>query len=349
MIKEIDILLISKYLTGECNDLEIARVEEWISSSNENEVEFRKLKNAFELAAAGISKIHWKNTSAKENILLKIISRQAQPATEPEKKKNFQNINIWFQYAAALFLLTGIGTILYFTLLKSGIPDDSFSKLTAISSPKGSKSMLSLYDGTKIWLNAGSTIKFDNFFNEKNRNLILEGEAYFEVAKNQAIPFLVKAGDIVVQATGTVFNVKAYPDEKVIETTLVEGSVTVGINNGPKNAVNLMPNEQVFYYKSDKINKEGSRLIKSKGIDTEIYTSWINDKLQINGERLGALAIKLERKYDVTIHIEDEKLKNLQFTGILENETIEQILEIIRISSSVKYRIDGREIWLYKK
>ena len=85
-----------------------------------------------------------------------------------------------------------------------------------------------------------------------------------------------------------------------------------------------------------------------KGIDPSLYTLWINDRLQIKGETLEDLAVILERKYDVTIHFDDNTLRDLRFTGIIENETIEQILELIKISSNVDYRINGREIWFSK-
>ena len=96
------------------------------------------------------------------------------------------------------------------------------------------------------------------------------------------------------------------------------------------------------------LQTRSENFLVTKGIDPSLYTLWINDRLQIKGETLEDLAVMLERKYNVTIHFDNNSLRDLRFTGIIENETIEQILELIKISSNVDYRIDGREIWLSK-
>jgi len=197
-----------------------------------------------------------------------------------------------------------------------------------------------------VLLNAGSKIEYKIPDNKPAREVTIEGEAYFKVSKDPDHPFTVYAGMMVIKAYGTEFNVKAYPDENGVETTLVEGSVTVEIKNNPSNNTLLRPNEQAIYYKST--SQRSENFLVTKGIDPALYTLWINDRFQIKGEKLEYLAVMLERKYDVAIHFDDNTLRDLRFTGIIENETIEQILELIKISSNVDYRIDGREIWFSK-
>ena len=103
----------------------------------------------------------------------------------------------------------------------------------------------------------------------------------------------------------------------------------------------------ILIYHSGK-DKNNNRLILAKNINTQLYTSWINDKIQVRSISLKELTVKLQRKYNVTIHIEDKELDSLKFTGILENETIEQILQVLKLSASIQYEIDDREIWLKK-
>jgi len=143
--------------------------------------------------------------------------------------------------------------------------------------------------------------------------------------------------------------VKAYPEEKVVEATLVEGSISVEVINKPEQKTILKPNEQVFYYKPDISTNQNEKILITKGIQPDAFTSWRNDQLTITSETLESLTVKLGRKYDVTFHFEDPSLSKLRFTGVLKNETIEQILEVIKLSSPVNYRIHEREIWLMKK
>jgi ferric-dicitrate binding protein FerR (iron transport regulator) len=247
--------------------------------------------------------------------------------------------------AALWILLIGIGAVLSIIFIKPGRILNRNSDISVMV-PRGSKALTVLPDGTVVWLNAGSKIEYKVQENKPVREVTIKGEAYFNVSKDPDHPFTVNAGEMIIMAYGTEFNVKAYPDEKEVETTLVEGSVTVEIRNKPTNKTLLRPDEQAIYYKPT--SQRSENFLVTKGIDPSLYTLWINDRLQIKGETLEDLAVMLERKYDVTIHFDDNKLRDLRFTGIIENETIEQILELIKISSNVDYRIEGREIWFSK-
>jgi ferric-dicitrate binding protein FerR (iron transport regulator) len=349
--KDIDIVLLSKYLNKETSQNENIQVEQWKATSSENMIEFQKLQKSWELATAGIAMDEWEKESSKEKLLFRIIKSQSITATKEENWLVFSKDNLLngLKYAAVIIFAIGIPSLLIYNILYSSGSDNYTQKFTQISAPRGSKIVMSLTDGSKVWLNAGSVLKYNEGYNKQNRDIFLEGEAYFEVAKNKDNSFIVHAGDIDIQAWGTTFNVKAYNEEKVIETTLIEGSVSVSLQSKPDDKISLFPNEQVFYYKPDKAKNENSKILKTKGVEVASFTSWIDDKLQISSETLEILAVKLERKYNVKINFEDKSLRKMQFTGILENETIEQIFEIIKISSLVQYRIDGREIWLLKK
>ena len=344
---DIDLVILTKYLNGEADLTEIRVVDQWLCESPQNKEEFEKLQKAWEFATAGIGLREWDAIRSKEKFLWKVIQSQSATIKSNEKSTNINRklFPSLLKYAALAVILIGISTLLVYEF-SGGIQNKNFTEISVL---RGSKTRMILADGTKLWLNASSKIKYSQNFNKQERDIFLEGEAYFEVAKNTQKPFNVFAGGVVVQAVGTIFNVKAYPDEKIVETTLVEGSVIVGADNKSSEKIVLKPNEQVLYNKPDIKNREIEKILVTKGIKAELFTSWISDKLVISSEDLESLTVKLGRKYDVVFHFDDNSLKKLRFTGILKNETIEQILEVLKISSPVNYRIREREIWLTRK
>lgn len=186
---------------------------------------------------------------------------------------------------------------------------------------------------------------------------------------NPSQVFLVKTSELNIKAYGTAFNVKSYPEEGTIETTLIEGSIGVtrtSFEQKNNDEVILKPNQRVVYYRKNRnleevetvekndlqeaapVKREEQKLtyLISKGIETKEYTSWKDGTLFITSETLKELAVRLERKYDVQIHFESEALKNLKFTGSLENETVEQVIHAIGIAAKINYKIEDRDIWL---
>jgi len=251
-----------------------------------------------------------------------------------------------YQKYAAIFLL---GAILpSMVLIYQAIFDHNQMLSEVISVPYGAKSTVTLPDGTEIILNAGSKLKYNAEYGNKDRYITLKGEAYFKVAKNKKKPFIVNTKYLTVKAYGTEFNVKCYDNDYITETTLVEGSIGIKLKNGNKKEYLLKPKEQLIYSYSEKEDNNHNNLIRARNVNTQLYTSWIYDKIQVKSVTLKELTVKLERKYNVTIHIEDKDLEKMKFTGILENETIEQILQALELSASINYRIDDREIWLYR-
>jgi len=340
--------LIIKMLTNQATSEECAVLDNWVKRSDENKSFFLRYRNVW-LASSQVVKPDREKTSKALGILnQKINSSQSVESHVPEiklpidRKRSFTG---YFKIAALWVLLFGTGAVFSMLFVKPARVLNFNSKVSVIA-PRGSKALTVLPDGTVVWLNAGSKIEYKIPANKTAREVTIEGEAYFDVSKDPEHPFTVNAGEMIIKAYGTEFNIKAYPDEEEVETTLVEGSVSVEIKNKPSNKTMLKPDEQAIYYKAT--SERSENFLVTKGIDPSIYTLWIKDRLQIKGETLEDLAVMLERKYDVTIHFDNNTLRDLRFTGIIENETIEQILDLIKISSNVDYRIDGREIWLSK-
>lgn len=239
----------------------------------------------------------------------------------------------------------------------------SYSEITA---PYGSNSEILLPDSTKVILNAGSSIRYSSNFNVTNRDLVLVGEALFKVAKNTDIPLNVNAGDINVKAVGTEFNIKAYADESIIETTLIEGKVEISqLLNIEDNSqfIDLVPNQKAIYIKEtesfnlEKIKSLDSldakpvrtlyeNILISPKVDVSQVVAWTKGRLVIRGESLDNLCIELQRKYDVSIVFSDEKIKKYRFTGVLMDETLEQVLNVIKLTAPIEYSLKGKTVYM---
>lgn len=208
--------------------------------------------------------------------------------------------------------------------------------------PRGGEYSLTLADGTRIKMNSASKLIFPNKFTGKERRVRLEGEALFDVAKDKSHPFIVETEKGDIQVFGTLFNVNAYPDEDVIQTTLVKGRIAFKGNNMPQQ-VELKPGEQAIYN-----TKSGeSQVIKVK---PEIYIGWAEGKWYIEGERLEDIMKQLARWYDVEIFYKNPEAKELVFTGDLEKyNDCDVALNIISMTTNITFEIKDRVIIVQMK
>lgn len=362
MEEKIKALFIS-YLEKSISKADEEILVQWINSNPGSLKEWSELKKLWNLVNIA-DRFNDQQLEKEWQLLLNKIENNRQP----QKKLMFW---YWLPRVAAVFLLGAV-----FSLAVSySVYNKANSKLVfqEITTPKGAKSKLTLPDGSTVWLNAGSSVKYSNQFGLKQREIFLTGEAFFNVVSNKKKAFVVLASDLRIKAYGTSFNVKSYPDENTVEATLIEGSIGIkrlGLKNKKNDEVILEPNQRVVYYKPASVTDEIDNVIEkeenninleplqgeketqkltymiSKGIDPQPFTSWKDGTLFINSETLELLAVKLERKYDMKIHFENENLKKLKFTGSLQNETIEQVIEAIGIAAHINYKIDEREIWL---
>lgn len=197
---------------------------------------------------------------------------------------------------------------------------------------RAQKSMITMPDGTKVWLNSTTRISWDSDYNEDNRLVCLDGEAYFEVAKNQDLPFIVRTSDIDVQALGTTFNVKAYADDDQILATLVEGKVLV---TSQSESQTLSPAEQISYDKNEQ------SMTKTVASNRYHLVPWKDDEMEFRGETLEQIAKSFERMYNVDVKFLDEESKHYSYTGLIRNNSLLNVLELICTTSPVEYRIDG--------
>ena len=210
--------------------------------------------------------------------------------------------------------------------------------------PKGSVSEMYLPDGTHIYLNSGSEIKYTIDGSERMREIFLNGEAWFQVAKNKDKPFLVHTSAYDVQVIGTIFNLKAYSNENEVVTTLEEGMVYVKSSGNIKLAekIVLKPGEQLIFNKDLKN-------INITEVNTKWFTSWKDNKLVFVNMSFKDLQVLLERKYGVEIDVVDQNILNYHYDGIIKDETILEVLDILKQTLPIQYQIVGQKIVIQRK
>ena len=235
----------------------------------------------------------------------------------------------YMKYAAAVLLGIGISlSTLYLTNQENLSTVGNYKLVTS----KGEKSYLQLPDGTRVWLNSCTTLEYAENYGHSNRSIYLDGEAYFEVAKNKDLPFVVKANGIDVKSIGTAFNVSAYMEDSQLTTTLFNGKVAVQPTL-TKQEVLLEPNQVAVYDKSR--NK-----IEVVPYDKKLFAQWRGGFLSFEMMYLQDITKLLERNYNVVFRYENQGIKKLRFSGSFRNnEDLSEILNVIKTNTGIRYQI----------
>jgi ferric-dicitrate binding protein FerR (iron transport regulator) len=357
--------LLEKYRNQQCNSEELKRLWDHLTDERKEKMAEAILSedlNNFSPNESDVEKINFEGIY--KSLEAKIVNQKLHEEPKIQKSKG-----IWvFTRVAAVFLVSFLaGSI--FTHNWDGRQGQNIDvTYCEIKAPLGGKSEVTLPDGSHVWLNAGSKIKYLNQFNKNNRNISLEGEAYFKVAKNTKLPFIVKAGDLNIIAVGTEFNVKSYKDEGIIETTLVEGKVTIRNDHQTiqsQKLFYLVPAQKAVYIRDQKdlkvedmnsIKKSNPEIIEpQKGavyvaekIDPVPIVAWKDNRLIFKSEEICNLAVKLGRKYNVIISFASENIKQYRFSGTLEDETLTQVLDVIKLTAPIDYTLDGKEVKIFE-
>ena len=201
--------------------------------------------------------------------------------------------------------------------------------------PRGGEYLLTLSDGTIIYLNSESTLSFPVKFQGKERKVYLTGEAYFKVAKNTEHPFVVTAGELEVLVTGTTFGVRAYKDEKDIQTTLESGQVTVRVEG---KSVKLVPNKQVLFNKS-------TMGLEVRDVDVDLYLAWVDGRLVYDNCPLEKILTDLGRWYNIDVFYSRDELRSYQFSlNMKKHEEFTQVLELIGKTGEVQFEIKDNTV-----
>ena len=200
--------------------------------------------------------------------------------------------------------------------------------------PRGGEYQIVLADGTRVWLNSATKLIFPQNFTGKERRVMLSGEAFFDVARDESKPFIVETSRMDVKVLGTRFNVNADTDNEVVSTTLVDGCVEVA--SGTQKPITLVPGEQAY--------GEAGELEKRE-VNIRLYTSWIDGRFMFNNVELEEIAKQISRWYDVEIFFTNENVKRTRFTGgMVKFKPLDDLIRMIESTSPVRFSVKGKTI-----
>ena len=305
----------------------------YVGQSEENRATFRQWEK--EWIASGISD---SGTIGEWEILQRKI--RTQEAIIPMLTVSKFRSSVWRQVAAvaAIVILTIGGTIGIWQISSSLKPETYF----VCETPYGEKSKVVLSDGTVVWLNAGSTLKYSNKFNTANRKVELNGEGYFEVRRNEKLPFFVKTKDLQLQVLGTKFNFRDYPEDHEVVVSLLEGKVELNnLLKKEKEAI-LAPDERAI------LNKTNGRMTVET-VTASNASQWTDGYLFFDEELLPDIVKELERSYNVTIRIANDSLNTFRFYGnfVRREQSIQEVLDALASTEKIQYKIEERNITIY--
>ena len=357
---------ITGFLAGELSPSEVESLQQWVTDSDENRRYFEEMKATWQAAGSVDTSViyqpekAWKKVTGRQPV--RTYSNRQKISMNLISPRTKRVIHRTLQIAAAVAVIFSGGALASYLMLKPGI--DRAEKLVALADSeykivvsRGAKSNMVLPDGSIVVLNAASKITYAADYGFSSREITLEGEAYFDVKSNPEKPFTIHTSDIDIRAFGTAFNVKAYPEDNTIVTTLERGELKVNSRNDNSLDITLKPKQNVVFYKSEPIaskQEKSTNVTQSASIQqndvpvvtvTEdvnigLFTSWKDSEWTIESQTFGELAGSLERRYNIRILFGSDDLKNYRFSGTIRNETIEQMLNALTITAPMKYTIE---------
>ncbi|GHU58667.1 anti-sigma factor [Bacteroidia bacterium] len=339
--------LMIRFLHEDISENELRELDHWLQESPENKESFFQLKNTFDsiknhklLSEEEIEK-SWQRMQQKMQE-----SKEIMPASSG--KRFFMHSLRYIAVAiVAIALGTGIGIYIETYTPNQSAEEENLVEFNEIQVKKGgTPSIITLSDGSIVSLNASTTFRYPTTFSKTFREVYLDGEAFFEVAPNEAIPFVVKLKQQSITVHGTSFNVEAYHNASYSIITLINGSISLETLNksGVKiSSILLQPGQKAYFDSS-------SELVSLEKSDNSLAKEWLNGSFKFKDEPLEIITKRLENYYGVNIYLDDESLKHIRYTGSFSIEQgIQQILHIINGEKQFLFQQTGNDIHIKKK
>ncbi|MDD3359819.1 MAG: DUF4974 domain-containing protein [Parabacteroides sp.] len=306
--------LIIKFLSGQASAEEKELLISWIKESPENRLQFKELQNIWQGLNPPFDPDEIEVEKIQKDLLKKINKRLWQQ----------HPLVIFWQRTAAILIIPLILTVVY--LFISHEPEKvTFQEIFA---PYGTYTQVNLPDDSKVWLNAGSSIKYPTRFKKGSREVSLNGEAYFEVESDRKNPFTVHTSHVDVRATGTVFNVEAYPTDSIASVTMVRGKLGVTMNN--QSQIGLIPGERASFNK----NTLQCRIEKT---DPYKWYAWKDGLMVFRDDPLEYVFKRLGQTFNVEIKVMDKEIANQLYRATFREESLSEILRLLKISAPIRY------------
>jgi ferric-dicitrate binding protein FerR (iron transport regulator) len=322
--------LMARKLSGEATQDELRELQEHLSADAAADERSRVLDQFWSRQE------HETHPSVEENLKKVLIGLNLSPANTPVIRLKRRNSWIWAAAAVLMFLV--VGAIMFYVRREAS---DALASLVEKHNAKGTKSIIQLSDGSKIWLNADSKLKYPEIFKGSAREVYLNGEAFFDVAKSNGHPFIIHLASGTIQVLGTSFNVRAYDSEPVVETSVATGKIA------------FIPKYKTAHKKQDTVylapDHKASYALEAEELRTTATSSsedkaWTEGKLLFRGTTMEQIAVELERSFGKKVVFVDEGPKAFVFTGSFENNTLDEIMYYLSITKNFSYKITNTEL-----
>lgn len=345
-------ILLGKKISGEITESELIELEQLLKEYPEIGLSREAIAALWQAPLKIL-----RDEKEEENMIWRKVERKIAVKQLPGNKKNIILLK-WIGIAAGLALLVSASFWIFNQPAKQSknITEFSNARLNHIATRQKAKSKIELPEGTQVWLNENTQLQYDSKdFGVHNREVTLTGEAFFDVTKNEKIPFIIHAGIINITVKGTAFNVKAYPHDKTVETDLIRGKIEVSFPEHPDRKIELMPNQKIIIPVNDIINDEKTNSAGKQFVINSLKKNesgnvpeiaWMQDKLVFDDEPFGELSKKMEDWYGIKIYFENEKLKQLKFSGVIDKETIEEALKAMQLSRHFNFTVNEKKVFI---
>ncbi len=362
--------LLSRKLSGEATQTELSEMDELLEVCPENQLPIQFTEYYWNIPTEqdeeymeATFQLHCDRMKARGFEIEDDYAEAGSMNLENDSKKRHFRLFLF----SGLTLATVIALIFFSFFYKSSNPIAEKMAQSEVSTKNGSRTKIQLPDGTAVWLNSNSKLVYDNkHFGTNIREVTLTGEAYFDVVKNLAKPFVIHTTKMDIKVLGTAFNVKCYPNDKNIETSLIRGSIEVTLkdrqekiimkpneklilsNDELKAAISNIPTVRPLASKASPVFELGHVTISSKD-NSVVESAWVYNKLAFEDESISEVALKMERWYNVKIIVLDENLNKYKIGGTFVNESLEQALKGLQFLVPFNYTIKDNEVKIIKK
>jgi transmembrane sensor len=329
--------LLGKQLAGEISPDESVELKSILAGSASLRMEYDRLQSYFNAKT-----VEDENIDQVFNRIKVQITVPEEPALTVVKNKPY---SIWLKIAAVVAIVIA-GALVY---NKEAIFFKKTDQLefTQAQTKTAEVKTIVLADGSTVKMNSGSRLKYPDHFTADTRDVYLSGEAFFDVKKDPQHPFIVHTEQLAVKVLGTAFDVKAYPNDTFTETTLIRGKVSVSIKNNSAETFILKPNDK-FTLSNGKGSISQLTLFNGAGADKVIETAWLNHELIFKNNRFDEVAKLFERWYGIKIAFKQPELKEIQFTGHFEKESLTEALDVLKLIENFNYSVNGKNVYIYR-
>ena len=326
--------LITRFLGKNLNEAELTLLTDWINESYTNRKIFDQYNELWQMSSVILNERHFNTDTGWDSLHQEM--KKSGPAYNSDIQliKN-NHLSLWRITSVAAMLIAALFIGLFFEKTSKSTK----IQFVTIQSPRGEKSKVILADSTVVWLNSDSKLTYSNDFDSDIRLVLLTGEGYFDVKKNRSKPFIVRTASADITVFGTRFNVSAYADEPSTEATLEEGKIGVYIS-GHSSPVSVKPGERMVY---NNISDE----VSLNNVNTDLYTSWKENKLRFDDAHFGDVVKKLERWYDVKIILDKGLKYSERYTMTIKTESLREVLNRLSLTTPMNYKIEEEKVFIY--